>query len=377
MKVAIIVDRPTQFDAPFFRFASGDSSHALRVFFTRPATAEPVFDPELGRTVSWGFDLLEGYSHAALPARGRGAWLRNRLRAERPDLVIVNGYTQRSYLSAALAARRAGAWTALRIDSVLFDGGDASRLKTALFSLVLLRLFDTFLATGTLTREYLAACGVPAERVGLFPYAIDVEHFHARSRLDAAGREALRHRWGVPPGARVVLAIAKLSPREVPWDLLRAVALQRHTGTFLVLGGDGPLRGEVERFIKESGLASVRLVGYVPYAELPAHYGAADVFVHAPREERWGVSVAEALASGLPVVASARVGAGRDLITIGRNGFIYDAGDERALARLLREALTSLPRDDVQSESSRILARWDYRAAWSGILAVAEAHARP
>ena len=57
MKIAFLVERPTQFEAPFFRFAARDTRHELRVLFTGTdpnGPDGPAFDPELGRTVAWG-----------------------------------------------------------------------------------------------------------------------------------------------------------------------------------------------------------------------------------------------------------------------------------------------------------------------------------
>ena len=122
-----------------------------------------------------------------------------------------------------------------------------------------------------------------------------------------------------------------------------------------------------------AGLGSGRaaFLGYVPYGELPALYAAADLFVHPAREERWGVSVAEALACGLPVVASTRVGAGYDLLAAGANGWLYPAGDAAELARRIRQAL-ALDRQAVGAASREVLARWDYAASWHHLLDAAE-----
>lgn len=366
MKIAFLVERPTQFEAPFYRFAARDPEHELRVLFTAPDLAEPVLDSELGRKVSWGIDLLGGYPWEACPLEGRAGWLAERLRPERCDLLIVNGYTRRVYLLAAMLAKRAGVATALRLDSVLWDGSPARNLaKRVLFATWMKGMYDLFLGVGTLTLDYLRAFGVPPERMGLFPYAVDVDDFRSRSRLSAEERAAVRSRLGVPAGARVVLSLAKLNGREAPWDLLRAFA-RMGEDVWLVLAGDGPERSALER---EAG-PRVRFPGYVPYPELPALYAAADLFVHPAREERWGVSVAEALACGLPVVASSRVGAAFDLVAPGGNGFLYAAGDDDALALRASEAL-ALPPERVRCRSEEILARWDYQAAWTHILEAA------
>ena len=359
MNIAFLVERPTQFEAPFYRFAARDPEHELRVLFTAPDLADAVFDPELGRSISWGIDLLGGYPYEVCPSWGEAGWLAKRL--ERTDLLIVNGYTRRVYLLAALLARKAKVPAALRLDSVSWSGSPMA--KRILYALALRRLYSLFFAVGGRTLEFLREMGVPPERAAIFSYTVDVEHFREHSRL--ADRAAVRARLGVPDEAKLVLSLAKFNEREAPWDLLRA--FQRLSqDTWLVLAGDGPARAELER---EAG-PRVRFPGYVPYPELPALYAAADLFVHPAREERWGVSVQEALACGLPVIASSRVGAASDLIEPGGNGFPYDAGDEAGLAARIAEAL-ALPTERVREASDRILSRWDYAAMWSHILEAA------
>lgn len=376
MNIVFLVERPTQFEAPFYRFAARAAAggrHELRVLFTGVDVAEPVFDPELGKPVSWGIDLLGGYPHEICPREGAEGWLAERLRPERCDLVIANGYTQPLYRLGTRLAKGAGIATALRLDSVPWDGSLLRDLvKRVLFATYMKKTYDLFLGVGSLTLAYLKAFGVPPERMGLFPYAVDVEAFRRGSALSPEERLARRERLGVPPDARVVLALAKFNDREAPWDLLRAFDRLRHRAdVWLVLAGDGPERGDLEETARASGLDRVRFPGYVPYPELPALYAASDLFVHPAREERWGVSVQEALACGLPVVASSRVGAGVDLIEPGRNGFLYEAGWEGELARRVEDAL-ALPAEGVRSASDAVLSRWDYAAAWRGLLEAAE-----
>jgi len=370
LKIAFLVERPTQFEAPFYRFAARDLEHEFRVLFTGRDVAEPVFDPELGKPVTWGIDLLGGYPHEVCPLENADAWLAERLTSERCDLLIANGYTQPLYRRGARIAKRAGIATALRLDSVLWDASWSRNLaKRILFVTYMKRTYDLFLGVGSLTLDYLRAFGVPRERTGLFPYAVDVESFAERSRLSPEERAAFRERLGVPAEARVVLGLAKFNEREVPWDLLRAFARVQDPDVWLVLAGDGPARPALESFARR--LSRVRFPGYVPYPDLPALYAASDLFVHPAREERWGVSVQEALACGLPVVASSRVGAGYDLIEVGSNGFVYPAGDPERLAHRIGEALALDPERVIQ-RSAAILSRWDYAATWRNLLRAAE-----
>ncbi len=381
MKIVFFVERPTQFEVPLYRFAAGDGMHSLRVIYTGGDPSSPAFDPELSRPVDWGFDLLGGYDWQAMPPTGRRQWLARDL-APRPDLAIVNGYTQRSYLVAAIGARRRGVPTALRLDSVVFGSDSSPALKTlakrTLYQAALPRLFDLFLGVGTGTLEFLAGMGIPAERRGLFPYAIDVESFRSRSGLSPAERVGRRASLGIATDARVVLSLAKFGRREAPWDLLRAfppLAASDPRAT-LVLAGDGPERGDLQAEARSLGISDrVVFPGYVPYPDLPALYAVADLFVHPAAEERWGVSVEEALACGLPAVASERVGASRDLIEPGANGYRYPAGNVEALGRALESAL-ALPPNLVAETNRGILARWDYAATWRHLLEAARNGAR-
>jgi glycosyltransferase involved in cell wall biosynthesis len=368
MNLAFVVERPTQFEVPFYRYAAADPVHRLRVLYTDPRGAEPVYDAELGRSVSWGFDLLGGYDHASCPD---AAALKRELDRVRYDLVIINGYTRRPNVLAAALARGRGIPVALRIDSALFESPPPRALaKRVLFELVLKRMYRLFFGVGSLTFDYLRFFGVPKERMALFPYAVDVEAFRRGSDLSPAKRALARARLGIPEDARVLLSVAKLNPREAPWDLLRAFARRYESDRWIVIAGDGPERPALETFARERGLDRVVFLGYVPYPELPALYAISNLFLHPAREERWGVSVQEALACDLPVITSSRVGASRDLIAPGSNGATYAAGDDAELARRIDETLRLDPAA-VRMLNRRILVDWDYAASWRGILRAA------
>jgi len=74
------------------------------------------------------------------------------------------------------------------------------------------------------------------------------------------------------------------------------------------------------------------VVGFVAPRELAGHFGCADVFVLPSRRDGWGVVVAQAAASGLPLICSEEVGAADELIAMGGAGLRVPAGDAQALA---------------------------------------------
>jgi phosphatidylinositol alpha-mannosyltransferase len=122
-----------------------------------------------------------------------------------------------------------------------------------------------------------------------------------------------------------ILFVGRLEKRKGLGDLLRAYRTMsgRLPQTRLIIVGDGPLRGKVESYISRHHLPNVILAGYVPDTVKPRYYNSADIFcAPATGAESFGIVLLEALASGLPVVATEVPGymsvlePGRDSLTV-------------------------------------------------------------
>lgn len=158
---------------------------------------------------------------------------------------------------------------------------------------------DHCIAISERARTHLEMNGVPADRITVLPPGIDLERF--RPAGDARDGD----------GPLEVLCVSRLVPEKGVEDLAIAAGLLRARGTEVRvrLVGEGPLAAKLPAIAERVGVAdAVELAGAASYAELPAAYRAADVFVLAsgPRttwREQFGYAVVEAMASGLPVIA--------------------------------------------------------------------------
>jgi glycosyltransferase involved in cell wall biosynthesis len=132
--------------------------------------------------------------------------------------------------------------------------------------------------------------------------------------------------------------------------------------------GSGELERELRTFCAQHALDNVVFTGFVNQAELPAVYGASDVFVLPSEHEPWGLAVNEAMCAGLPVVVSREVGCTRDLVKDGINGYTPAAGDVDSLARALRGLIEDedLRRRQGQASLTRIQ-QWGYRQCLEGV----------
>lgn len=344
----IVQNRETQFDAPLYARISRDGQIDLTVLYSEPAPGHggAAEDPEIGRAPAW--DHLEpgAYRTACSPRGGLGAalWMARRLRRLRPDLVIVAGYYPRSHLLLSLLLRAGGQPIGLRSDNTLqhtrFPGW-RGRLRRRLIGWIQ-RLFTTWHPVGEQAEAYLRTLSGTTRPSFPFPYAVDSQWFAGCAAATRRHRAAFLSERGWPAEAFVVLGIMKWSEREDPLTLIEAFRQLAggHSQARLILVGDGPLRPQVEASL--AGLTDqVFCPGYAPYSSLPHWYGLADVFVHPAVDEPWGVSVNEALACGLPVVASTGVGAAAELLRPAGCGLEFPSGDAGALAaaieRLLQE----------------------------------------
>ena len=155
-----------------------------------------------------------------------------------------------------------------------------------------------------------------------------------------AARTALRQHLGLPKDSALVFFSSRVAPEKDPDTLLAAVATLRSQGRDVrILHLSGGYR-EFQQRAAARGLADAVIArdAVAPFDGLASYYQASDVCVQASRDEGLGFSVLEALACGIPVVATA-VGGLRETIRDDDTGWTYPAGDSAALARALADVL--------------------------------------
>ncbi|MER6674192.1 glycosyltransferase family 4 protein [Streptomyces sp. NPDC000983] len=196
---------------------------------------------------------------------------------------------------------------------------------------------DTVTYLGEYTRSRIADALSPAaaERMVQLPPGVDEKTFHPGS-----GGAEVRARLGLTDRP-VVVCVSRLVPRKGQDTLILAMPriLAKEPDAVLLIVGGGPYDKELRRLARETGVAgSVRFTGSVPWSELPAHYGAGDVFAMPCRTRRRGLDVEglgivylEASATGLPVVAGDSGGA-PDAVLDGETGWVVRGGSPEQAA---------------------------------------------
>jgi L-malate glycosyltransferase len=201
------------------------------------------------------------------------------------------------------------------------------------------RCAHAVVANSRAAERQLTSEGVPRDRIRIISNGVSAEGFSPRT---ASGRTVT-----------TVLTVANLRAEKAHEVLLAAAAQlrPRHPHLRFVVAGDGPRAEELRTLAVTLGVETqVTFLGH--REDVPALLAAADVFVLPSRSEAFPNGAVEAMAAGLPVVAS-RVGGLLDLVDDGRTGLLVTPGDPAALAAALESLVLSPARAAALGASAR------------------------
>ncbi len=250
------------------------------------------------------------------------------------EIEIVHAHVARDYPLAALAAGRSGARLVLT-RHVLFPLSKIHRLT--------LRRTSRVIAVSEAVAQSLRAQNIfPSQKIFTIHNGIDVEHFARESRstgvppvIPAQNADEARFRVGM---------VGHLAPIKGQEEFIRAAAIVcrvRSDVDFVIAGEDksrdGGNRANIEKLVHDLDLRGrVQLTGWID--DVAAFLATLDLFVSPARAEPFGLSIVEAMAAGVPVIATASEGA-REIIDVDESGRLVPIGDVEALAKAIGDLL--------------------------------------
>jgi len=330
LHIAAFVTAPQPFQVPVYRRLW--ERHGIRT---------DLYCLDVDRARGWG-DTSPLY-----PVAGRGrefrlgplrlafppASLLAALGRKRYGALIISGWERHAHVALHALCAAAGVPVIVGSDLRAGPGGMADKKrswpKKALRNWVLPRILDWAkgaLVPGECAAAYLQEAGFRGP-VGIGLFGIDCAQF----RNDGERR---------PQDRLDLLYCGRFIEKKRPDDAVRALSLLANSGVpaRLVMAGDGPTHGAVARLARELGVdALVTLLGAVPHADVAGLMQQADALVLPTAGEAWGVVVVEAAASGMALVLSDQVGAARDVLREGQNGYVFATGDAGSLAACIEK----------------------------------------
>ncbi|MDP3052559.1 MAG: glycosyltransferase family 4 protein [bacterium] len=384
-KLAVLTSHPIQYQAPLFRKLAQHPEIELMVYFCCDYGIKEEFDPGFGKKIKWDIPLLDGYKYKFLKnysLRPRPGFfglvnpsIIKELFSNHYDAILVRGYSSVSNWFAFF-----GAWLSR---TPVFLHGDSNLLKRPrlwahFVKRLLFPLFfkgiSAFLSVGASNKEYYKYFGAPDKKIFLTPYSIDNDFFQKESEKYKGRKEEIRKKFNLPLKIPIILYVGKIYKGKGAFDLLKA--FEKISGSLesaLVFIGEGEEKIYLENYVKEKNIKNVYFQGFKNQSELPAFYAVSDVFVFPSKIDSWGLVVNEAMACGLPVIATGFVGASHDLIKQGFNGFVYRAGDIEELKLCIEKTIVDPALRNKMSENSlKIISSWNYDSCVEGILRALE-----
>ena len=391
-RLAVLDSHPIQYQAPLFRKISEHPEIDLVVYFCMDwGVREEYFDPGFQQRIKWDVPLLKGYSYRFLrnysPLRSHGGFfgflnpgIIRELWKGRYDAIIVHGWASMTNWLTMLGAKLVGTAVFMRADSVLLYTSPwwKSIIKRLILPFLFKRVVDAFLLTGVMNGDFYLHYGAPKDRLFLAPYAVDNEFFSFESASYRSNKDLTRKNLGLPTDAIIILFVGKLIKRKRPLDLLKAfeaLSAAETKKSALVFVGDGEEKASLEEYVRHRAIHDVYFLGFQNQSALPKIYASADIFVLPSEMDPRGTVVNEAMACGLPIIISDKVGiyGAGDILRHGENGFVYPVGDIVALSGYLRLLIED---EDLRRRmgqcSLEIISKWNYDACIEGILKALE-----
>lgn len=341
-RLAILTEIIAPYRIPVFNALAARDDIDLHVIFLSETDATlrqwPVYRNEIR------------FSHEVLPAwrRRLGDYncLANRgvaaaLEKFQPEAVLCGGYNYIASWQAAWWCKKTKLPLLLWSESTAHD----TRRRSSVVEF-LKKCFTShctaFAAAGKSSRDYLIQLGAPEDRIFIAPDAVDVDLYTQAAERARRCTAEVRARHNLPK--HYFLYAGRLVVEKGVFDLLASYAtLEAHerSQTGLVFAGDGACASELAKRAARISPGCVRFTGFVHREQLAELYALAEALVFPTHSDPWGLVVNEAMACGLPIIASDVAGCVADLVADGENGFVVPAGEVAELTSAMHRIVNN------------------------------------
>lgn len=238
-------------------------------------------------------------------------------------------------------------WTSADVKVVVYEFLDK----------IIVKKFDKIIAVSEGSRNFLKNIGMPEEKLVVVGNAIDRVYFQ-----DNESMENLRKSLAIPEDYNVVGYLGRLSPEKGPRYFIEAIpeVLKTLPLTKFLIAGDGPLKKELEDLTVSLNVEkNVIFIGRCRKEDIKKFYSTLDIFVLSSLRETASLVVMEAMAVGLPIVAT-RVDGPLSIIKDGITGLLVSPKDSGAIAKGIINLLSDRNKSQILARAAKDYARKEF-----------------
>ncbi len=389
-KLIFINTHPIQYFAPLYKEITDEGSLELEVWYLSKHGLNAEIDEGFGVAVKWDMPILEGYKYRFFknyfaPDNVYGFWRSGNLSLlwaiitlSAGTTVVFHGWNSALYIIAMMLGRITSKNVCLRAESPLVHETER-RILNKILRVVFLKYFlfripQKFLYIGQQNHLFYQKYGVKAAKQYFAPYSVNNAYFTEKADELRPQKAKLKAQLNIAEIDTVLLFCGKLISKKRPMDLLLAYEkIQNRTNIQLIFMGDGPLKPELEQYIKQSNISNVHITGFVNQSKISNYYALADVFVMCSEEgETWGLSANEAMNFGLAIIISDKTGNHSDLVQ--DNGWVFKTGNVPELTQCIETyiALSPAQKSNMAQKSRNIIQNYSYQTIINTLKVIAK-----
>lgn len=321
-------------------FADFPSPYRVEVFkgLAKKYEIFAVFDKmsDQNRNAEWFCKDTGLNSISLLEEAGRVQFEKEVKEIKKYDLVLAYDYHIRNAIKLELACIRNKVPYIMNLDGAFIR---KNFLKN-LIKRYLVTHASGYFASGSHAAEYFKYFGADESKIYYHPFTSLHEEEILKIPVSKKEKNIYKKKLGLP-SEKMVLTIGQFIYRKGFDILLEAWSKELDEKYTLVIVGGGEEEIQYKDYISKHGLNNVYLVGFKQKKEIFKYYKAADLFVLPTREDIWGLVINEAMAFGLPVIATDMCLGAVELIENGVNGYIVPVNNCAKLNEAMKKILST------------------------------------
>ena len=368
----IVATHPIQYQVPIWKELAKRSNIDFEVLYLTSHGVEPSYDIQFGKTIKWDIDLLEGYpsrfSEVHCPKKITNFWsaklpkdFKSKIKSRETTHILLLGWNVRAFIEIAMLSsmKRKFFWLRAESNDLKVNQSLIKNNFKKLFLKYFFSRIDRFLTIGKANKRLYENFGITNSKFYSAPYCIENRRFEFQAKLNQKNRNSIRNYWNIKSNSFCILFVGKFIAKKRPGDIIEAVESLKKIDPYnkyhILFVGTGTLEGDLKKnsnvvFENNNKVGSNSLfptasfTGFVNQSKISEAYVAADLLVlPSEADETWGLVVNEAMASGLPCVASDACGSSEDLVEEINPQFRYPLGEIESLAKSIKCARQNLP----------------------------------
>lgn len=280
-----------------------------------------------------------------------------KLKEERFDIIIFYEFSTKLSVYTILLCQ------ALKIPYIINCDGyvylNDNKLKKT-FKKILIGNASGLIAGGNKAKEYFKYYGGLEKNIHVINFTSIFKKDILKEKIVNSRKREIKQKYGLPLDCKIVMTVGRfIALKNI--EMLIDVWPHLSRSYNLVIIGEGELENKYIEKIKENNLENIQIFGFKSKKELFEIYSVSDLLVHPSKYDVWGLVINEAMANGLPVIASNKTVAANELIKNGINGFVVDPNNSKEYVDKISKVLSDTTlRENIFFQNTLLIQKYTH-----------------